>query len=48
MNKGIVERSKDVSNTENKFTFTDLRTESNFFNNLGSGLLGLYTCKHDG
>jgi hypothetical protein len=39
VDKGIVERSKDVSNTENEFTFTNLRTESDLLNDLGGNLL---------
>jgi hypothetical protein len=39
VNESIVERSKDVSNTENELTFTNLRTESDLFNNLGGNLL---------
>jgi hypothetical protein len=44
VNKGIVERGKDVSDAKDEFTFTDLGTESNLFDgsfsDLGS-LLGL-------
>jgi hypothetical protein len=39
VNKGIVERSKDVGNTENEFTFTNLGAKSDLFNNLGGGNL---------
>jgi hypothetical protein len=41
VNKGIVEGGKDVSNTKDEFTFTNLRAESDLFNNLRSGLLRL-------
>lgn len=39
VNEGIVERSKDVSNTENELTFTNLGTESDLLNDLGGNLL---------
>jgi hypothetical protein len=39
VNESIVERSKDVSNTEDELTFTNLRTESDLFNNLRGNLL---------
>jgi hypothetical protein len=39
VNEGIVERSKDVGNTENEFTFTDLGAKSDLFNNLRGNLL---------
>jgi hypothetical protein len=39
VNEGIVEGGKDVGNTENELTFTNLRTESNLLNDLGGNLL---------
>ena len=43
VNEGIVERGKDVGNTENLLITTDLGTEGDVFLNLGGGLdlLGL-------
>jgi hypothetical protein len=43
MDKSVVEGGKDVGNTENEFTFTDLGTESDSFNRLLDGsTLGLH------
>jgi hypothetical protein len=39
VNESIVERSKDVGNAENEFTFTDLGAKSDLFNNLRGNLL---------
>jgi hypothetical protein len=39
MNKGVVERGKNVSNTEDEFSFTNLRAKSDLFNNLGGSFL---------
>jgi hypothetical protein len=39
VNESIVERSEDVGNTENEFTFTNLGAESDLFNNLRGNLL---------
>jgi hypothetical protein len=50
VNKGIVEGGKDVSNTENELTFTDLGTEGNLLNRSFSdlrSLLGLLSVNDD-
>jgi hypothetical protein len=50
MHKGVVEGGKDVSNTENELTFTDLGTEGNLLNRSFSdlrSLLGLLSVNDD-
>lgn len=43
MDKGVIERGKDVGNAKNKLAFTDLGTESHVFRSLlGSSTLRLH------